>query len=55
MILLQTVTITPIINTEKYYVLHGGINLETWLNELLKEGQSESPNGFTIKSQTNNC
>ena len=35
--------------------MHGGKISDTWVNELLKEGHEESPNGFAIKSQINNC
>ena len=35
--------------------MHGGRSSETSVNELLKEGHAESPNGFAIKSEINNC
>ena len=35
-------------------MVHGGRSSDTSVNELLKEGHAESPNGFVIKSQIKN-
>ena len=32
-------------------LMHGGRGSKISINELLKEGHAESPNGFAIKSQ----
>ena len=42
---------TEILNS----LVQGGRSSETLVNELLKEGHAESPNGFVIKSKMNKC
>ena len=50
-------------NYNTYYIytevlnslVQGGRSSETSVNELLKEGHAEDPNGFVIKSKMNNC